>query len=95
MPSGNWLGDIIRGVMKQYLVSWNSGGANEEGVSLMQRKPLFDVKRRPFNAKERPLCFQTLLFTPLSIRRGAGGEAASPSFGGAWGGSITFLIHYL
>ena len=56
-----------------------------------------------FTSRKRPLCLQTILFTPLSIRRGGGGEAVKergerlllPSFGGAWGGFITFLIHYL
>ena len=30
-----------------------------------------------FTSRKRPLCLQTILFTPLSIRRGGGGEAAS------------------
>ena len=29
----------------------------------------------PFTSTECPLCLQTILFTPLSIRRGVGGEA--------------------
>ena len=39
--------------------------------------------------KERPLCLLIVVFTPLSIRRGAGGEASSLPFGDAgWGYSI-------
>ena len=41
-------------VARLYVVSWNSGGANEEGVSLIQRKPLFDVKRRPLQCEGTP-----------------------------------------
>ena len=40
----------------------------EEGVSLQWKGRLFDVKKRP-------LYLQTIVFTPLSIRRGGGGEA--------------------
>ena len=39
-------------------------------------KSLSSYPREPFlNVKKRPLCLQTMVFTPLSIRRGAGGEA--------------------
>ena len=40
----------------------------EKGVSLCRKEPLFTSKRRP-------LYLQTIVFTPLSIRRGDGGEA--------------------
>ena len=40
----------------------------EEGVSL-------PWKGRLFISKKRPLCLLIVVFTPLSIRRGAGGEA--------------------
>ena len=39
-------------------------------------KSLPSYRREPFfNVKKRPLCLQIIVFTPLSIRRGAGGEA--------------------
>jgi len=39
-------------------------------------KSLPSYPREPFfNVKKRPLCLQTMAFTPLSIRRGVGGEA--------------------
>ena len=40
----------------------------EKGVSLCRKEPLLTSKRRP-------LYLQTIVFTPLSIRRGDGGEA--------------------
>ena len=40
----------------------------EEGVSSYPREPFFASKRRL-------LYLQTIVFTPLSIRRGVGGEA--------------------
>ena len=40
----------------------------EKGVSLCRKEPLF-------TSKKRPLHLQTKVFTPLSIRRGDGGEA--------------------
>ena len=40
----------------------------QKGVSLQWKGRLFDVKKRP-------LYLQTMVFTPLSIRRGVGGEA--------------------
>ena len=40
----------------------------EEGVSLCRKEPLLASKRRPLH-------LQTIVFTPLSIRRGDGGEA--------------------
>ena len=40
----------------------------EEGVSLCRKEPLLA-------SKKRPLHLQTIVFTPLSIRRGDGGEA--------------------
>ena len=40
----------------------------EKGVSSYSREPFF-------NMKKRLLYLQTMVFTPLSIRRGAGGEA--------------------
>ncbi|MUL27702.1 hypothetical protein F0475_05150 [Prevotella sp. A2879] len=40
----------------------------EKGVSLCRKEPLF-------TSKKRPLHLQTIVFTPLSIRRGDGGEA--------------------
>ena len=40
----------------------------EKGVSLCRKEPLFISKRRP-------LYLQSAVFTPLSIRRGDGGEA--------------------
>ena len=42
----------------------------EKGVSLCRKEPLLTSKRRPLHA-------QTIVFTPLSIRRGDGGEAFS------------------
>ena len=39
-------------------------------------KSLSSYPREPFlNVKKRPLYLQTMVFTPLSIRRGVGGEA--------------------
>ena len=40
----------------------------QKGVSLCREEPLLASKRRP-------LYLQTMVFTPLSIRRGVGGEA--------------------
>ena len=40
----------------------------EKGVSSYSREPFF-------NMKKRLLYLQTMVFTPLSIRRGVGGEA--------------------
>ena len=40
----------------------------EKGVSLCRKEPLLASKRRPLH-------LQTIVFTPLSIRRGDGGEA--------------------
>ena len=42
--------------------------AIEKGVSLCREEPLLA-------SKKRPLYLQTIVFTPLSIRRGVGGEA--------------------
>ena len=42
----------------------------EKGVSLCRKERLFTSRRRP-------LYLQTVVFTPLSIRRGVGGEAVS------------------
>jgi len=41
---------------------------SEKGVSLCRKEPLLASKKRPFH-------LQTIVFTPLSIRRGDGGEA--------------------
>ena len=39
-------------------------------------KSVSSYRREPFlTSKRRPLHLQTIVFTPLSIRRGAGGEA--------------------
>ena len=43
----------------------------EKGVSLCREEPLL-------TSKKRPLHLQTIVFTPLSIRRGDGGEAVLP-----------------
>ena len=43
----------------------------EKGVSLCREEPLL-------TSKKRPLHLQTIVFTPLSIRRGDGGEAVFP-----------------
>ena len=40
----------------------------EKSLSSYPREPFFHVKKRP-------LYLQTMVFTPLSIRRGGGGEA--------------------
>ena len=40
----------------------------EKSLSSYPREPFFNMKRRP-------LYLQTMVFTPLSIRRGVGGEA--------------------
>ena len=40
----------------------------EKGVSLCRKEPLFTPKKHP-------LYLQSAVFTPLSIRRGDGGEA--------------------
>ena len=54
----------------------------EEGVSLQWKGHLFI-------SKKRPLCLLIVVFTPLSIRRGVGGEASSLPLGEAgWGYSI-------
>ena len=45
----------------------------EEGVSLCRKEPLLA-------SKKGPLHLQTIVFTPLSIRRGDGGEAVSSYF---------------
>ena len=42
----------------------------EKGVSLCRKEPLF-------TSKKRSLYLQSAVFTPLSIRRGDGGEAFS------------------
>ena len=42
----------------------------EKGVSLCRKEPLL-------TSKKRPLHLQTIVFTPLSIRRGDGGGAFS------------------
>ncbi|EID33977.1 hypothetical protein HMPREF9969_1627 [Prevotella sp. oral taxon 306 str. F0472] len=42
----------------------------EKGVSSYRREPFLA-------SKKRPLYLQTMVFTPLSIRRGVGGEAVS------------------
>ena len=72
----------------------------EKGVSLCRKEPLFTSKRRPLH-------LQTKVFTPLSIRRGDGGEAvdgllvrlvvvvieaSSFPFGGVGGGLRPTLI---
>ena len=57
----------------------------EEGVSLCRKEPLLASKRRP-------LYLQSAVFTPLSIRRGDGGEAFSFPFGGVGGGLRPTLI---
>ncbi|MUL27837.1 hypothetical protein F0475_05875 [Prevotella sp. A2879] len=44
----------------------------EKGVSSYRREPFFTLTRRPLH-------LQTMVFTPLSIRRGVGGEASSSS----------------
>ena len=58
----------------------------EKGVSLMQGEALF-------NTNQRPLYLLIVVSTPLSIRRGVGGEALSnwlplgtPPLGGGWVG---------
>ena len=47
----------------------------EKGVSLCREEPLLA-------STKLPLYLQTMVFTPLSIRRGGGGEAVD----GLWGG---------
>ena len=54
----------------------------EEGVPLHRREA-------SFISKKRPLCLLIAVFTPLSIRRGVGGEASSLPFGEVgWGFNI-------
>ena len=55
----------------------------EKGVLSYRREP-------PFTSKKRPLCLLIVVSTPLSIRRGVGGEA-SPPF---WGGCLSSLLAY-
>ena len=57
----------------------------EKGVSLCRKEPLFTPKKRP-------LYLQSAVFTPLSIRRGDGGEASSFLLGGGRGGLRPTLI---
>ena len=53
---------------KRFFLSKRASPSCKKGVSLPRREPFLVLKKRP-------LCFQTLVFTPLSIRRGVGGEA--------------------
>ena len=57
----------------------------EKGVSLCRKEPLFTPKKRS-------LYLQSAVFTPLSIRRGDGGEASSFLLGGGRGGLRPTLI---
>ena len=79
-PLSEWRGAWILLVGWERMVSENRGNyilelkkrpsRFEEGVSLCRKEPLLASKRRP-------LYLQTIVFTPLSIRRGVGGEAVS------------------
>ena len=53
---------------KRFFLSKRASPSCEKGVSLPRREPFLAPTKRP-------LYFQLIVFTPLSIRRGAGGEA--------------------
>ena len=53
---------------KRFFLSKRASLSCEKGVSLPRREPFFNLTRRP-------LYLQIIVFTPLSIRRGVGGEA--------------------
>ena len=53
---------------KYFFLSKRASLSCEEGVSSLWREPFFTPTKRP-------LYLQTIVFTPLSIRRGVGGEA--------------------
>ena len=79
-PLSEWRGEWTLLVGWERMVSGNRGNCIlklrkrpspiEKGVSSLWREPLFNLKRRP-------LYLQTMVITPLSIRRGVGGEAVS------------------
>ena len=53
---------------KRFFLSKRASLSCKKGVSLPRREPFLVLKKRP-------LYFQLTVFTPLSIRRGDGGEA--------------------
>ena len=53
---------------KRFFLSKRASLSREKGVPLPRREPFLAWKKRP-------LYFQLIVFTPLSIRRGGGGEA--------------------
>ena len=59
---------LWRGLGRLLLEFKERPSAIEKGVSLCREEPLLA-------SKKRPLYLQTIVFTPLSIRRGVGGEA--------------------
>ena len=81
--------------------------ANEGGVSLMQGEALFDIRKRPLQIEKGVslilkyyylysclalLCKLIAVFTPLSIRRGDGGEAVDRrELGCRWTGERLLL----
>ena len=77
-PLSEWRGEWILLVGWERMVSGNRGNcilklkrrpsAIEKGVSLCREEPLLA-------SKKHPLHLQTIVFTPLSIRRGVGSEA--------------------
>ena len=64
----------------------------EKGVSSYSREPFLA-------SKKRPLHLQIVAFTPLSIRRGGGGEASSFPLGevrwGLRGCFLTLLVQHI
>ena len=61
----------------------------KEGVPSYRKEPLLA-------SKKRPLYLQTIVFTPLSIRRGDGGEAVDGMVEGCrWVGERLFFRPYL
>ena len=77
-PLSEWRGEWILLVGWERMVSGNRGNCIlklrkrpsrlQKGVSSLWREPFFTPTKRP-------LYLQTMVFTPLSIRRGVGGEA--------------------
>ena len=77
-PLSEWRGEWILLVGCERMISGNRGNCIlklrkrpsrlQKGVSSLWREPLFNLTRRP-------LYLQIMVFTPLSIRRGVGGEA--------------------
>ncbi len=57
---------------KRFFLSKRASPSCKKGVSLPRREPFLVLKKRP-------LYFQLTVFTPLSIRRGRGGEAVPSS----------------